>query len=520
MGLGMLSTDGSQALDVSADGSVVVGFDGLVGRSCSTNGFTGATTCPSELGTEQGFVWRAATGLQQLPRLADNPFARAQAVSADGSMIVGQSFRYVESFLRFPPATFLELVEAVGPGVVWEQNNSVSAIDIEGDGRAIDITDTGDVVIDHGFGSRSVGPLDGPRRPLHPELSGAVISGDGATEVGSGRAFRTAAAARGSLVHFKPLLMQHFGLDLTGWVLSEAIALSSDGLTITGNGINPLGQREGWVARLDAWPSAAELDAVPLMSAFEGTTPLLSAVLPASRSARVGEVVTAFATIINTEVQFDGLGCRIGLASDVPAILDYHLTDPATNLTVGPQNTPVDIPSAGGQRTFVIGITPTAAFDPTDLQLSFDCANSVPARSFIGLNTLALSASVEPVPDIVALVTDTNLRFPMGGSANAAVAIANVGSAGEIAVSLDSGSSDLPIGFLICRTNSMTGACLEPLAEESLVQLGANETASFMIQIDSTNFVAFDPVENRVFVRFSDSDGVLRGATSLAVSTQ
>ncbi len=39
-------------------------------------------------------------------------------------------------------------------------------------------------------------------------------------------------------------------LDLTGWTLYEATGISADGLTIVGNGINPNGNYEGWIATI------------------------------------------------------------------------------------------------------------------------------------------------------------------------------------------------------------------------------------------------------------------------------
>ncbi|MFO1434171.1 MAG: hypothetical protein U1F76_29485 [Candidatus Competibacteraceae bacterium] len=41
------------------------------------------------------------------------------------------------------------------------------------------------------------------------------------------------------------------GLDLTGWWLTEATAISADGLTIGGYGRNPAGLAEGWIATLE-----------------------------------------------------------------------------------------------------------------------------------------------------------------------------------------------------------------------------------------------------------------------------
>ena len=46
------------------------------------------------------------------------------------------------------------------------------------------------------------------------------------------------------------VLANDFGVDLTGWTLSLATAISDDGMTIVGNGTNPSGDSEGWVVRL------------------------------------------------------------------------------------------------------------------------------------------------------------------------------------------------------------------------------------------------------------------------------
>jgi hypothetical protein len=60
----------------------------------------------------------------------------------------------------------------------------------------------------------------------------------------------------------RSMLVDEFGLDLTGWTLTSAAGISDDGLTILGNGINPDGKSEAWIAVL---PSiiAVEIDIKP-----------------------------------------------------------------------------------------------------------------------------------------------------------------------------------------------------------------------------------------------------------------
>ena len=46
------------------------------------------------------------------------------------------------------------------------------------------------------------------------------------------------------------VLTVDFGVDLTGWQLVEACAVSADGLTIVGYGYNPDGYPEAWIATI------------------------------------------------------------------------------------------------------------------------------------------------------------------------------------------------------------------------------------------------------------------------------
>ena len=141
------------------------------------------------------------------------------------------------------------------------------------------------------------------------------------------------------------------------------------------------------------------------------------------------------------------------------------------------------------------------------------------------LNTLLLSGSVTPVPDIVALgATLTNdgiVNLPgASGAAAFAVATVNVGAAGSIRASADTGNATLPVNLSLCQTNPTTGACLAPPSGSVTTQIDPGATPTFGIFVTGTDNVSFDPATHRVFVRFTDGGGAVRGATSVAVRTQ
>jgi hypothetical protein len=248
--------------------------------------------------------------------------------------------------------------------------------------------------------------------------------------------------------------------------------------------------------------------------------PLAAAVLPASRSVQVGTPATAFVTIINAG-SASVTSAAIALATSIPATFAFQTTDPLTNRLTGTANSPVDIP-AGSFQSFVVGITPTAAFPPTHIAFTFAGSNAAPVTPLTGINTLLLSGSLDAVPDIVALaatIDNTGIVKVPGVQETGAfgVATVNVGASASITVSADTGNGTPPVTVTLCQTDPLTSACTSSLGPSLTTQINANDTPTFAIFVTAQDLVPFDPGRNRVFVRFRDAAGIERGATSVAV---
>jgi hypothetical protein len=157
--------------------------------------------------------------------------------------------------------------------------------------------------------------------------------------------------------------------------------------------------------------------------------------------------------------------------------------------------------------------------------LSFAGENTTgPAATLVGVDTLLLSASFTPIPDIVALAatptSDGIVNVAGAGGAGAfAVATVNVGASGLITASADTGGAALPIALAICQTNPGSGQCVGAPGPSVNAQINGGETPTFAIFIAGAGVVPFDPAANRVFVRFKTGT-VTRGSTSVAVRTQ
>jgi hypothetical protein len=252
---------------------------------------------------------------------------------------------------------------------------------------------------------------------------------------------------------------------------------------------------------------------------------LVASILPISRSVQTAGTATVFATIINTRAD-SALRCSISPISLLPIASLYQTTNRFTNQLTGLPNQPVDI-APGDFQTFFIAITATVPFAPSDIALSFGCANRGSAVIIPGVNTMLLSASDSPVPDIVALGLtpsgDGIVNIPgSNGTGIFSVATSNVGGAGgAITASADTGGVSLPVNLFVCRTDPGTGACLPPGLQASVtVTINPGQTPTFAVFAQGAGTIPFSPGANRVFLRFRDGGNAVRGATSAALRTQ
>ncbi len=288
----------------------------------------------------------------------------------------------------------------------------------------------------------------------------------------------------------------------------------------------------GGLWHLTTRPDACDVSAPPVLQ-----TTLTTAVLPNARAVQVNSLLSVNATVINTGPA-TALGVGISLASLVPVNFSYWRLDTSVfpPKLVG-LNAPVDIPAcvppaACPQENFVLFMTPTAPFGPTEVVFAFRGTNTPAAPTLVGINTLLVFSSATPTPDMVAVAgTCTNNGivpipmpevFPCPVPAIPdigffVVATTNPGIADTITVTADTGGSAVPVGISICETNPLSGLCVSTLGSSAVTFVPAGGQPTFAVFLTATAPIPFDPAANRVFLRFRRSDGTIVGGTSVAV---
>jgi probable HAF family extracellular repeat protein len=514
----------SFAFGISDDGSAIVGTSFL---------------SPSLTGPEHAFRIGADGVMTDLGSLAGaNGNSIAFAANGDGSVVVGQTgvtgggqhaFRWV----RTPGSDSGAMTDLGGSGSVATAVNFDGSVAVGANTVNVIIGTTHTSRLHAALWTAAGSPVDLGVLPGDVALIATGVSADGTVVVGisdpvlvSGQTGIGGYGFNGATSHAfvwtqatgmqnLTTLLTQAGALASGSSLAAALGIARNGQDIAGAGVfpgtTPTGSTTGYQARYCTG------------NCPDDSAPLLAAVLPASRSIEVGGTATAFATIINPS-KSNLSNCFITPAAALPVSFIYQTTNPATNALTGTANTPVSIP-AGGAQSFVFALTANAAFPPTNVTLGFECTYAGEAGVITGLDTLLLSASATPVPDVVALGATTKndgivhvTGTPMAGAF--AVATVNLGASSTITAAANTGGATLPLSISICQTNPQSGQCLQTPGPTATTTINANATPTFAVFVNASGTVPFDPANNRIFVTFSDSTNAVRGGTSVAVETQ
>ncbi len=263
---------------------------------------------------------------------------------------------------------------------------------------------------------------------------------------------------------------------------------------------------------------------------FIGPFPsIASAILPGARSVQAGTTATVFATLINA-----GPDSLSNCAPTIPnnllfttPSLDFQTTDPMTNMPTGRLDTPVTVAGNGGRQTFVLFFSsPSGALSPlADLPIFFGCDGTAPTAYTPDVNTVSLTFSATPVPDVIAVVgtaqNDGIVHVPLNGAGAFSLATDNIGAPASITATVDTGGVTLPVTPAICQTVPSTGQCMAPpAAAVTMSSFDTNTTPTFSVFVTAKAPVPLNAAASRLFVRFLDSSSGLHGETSVAVETQ
>ncbi len=260
LSLGELAASTVRSLRVSGDGRVIVG-----------NGW-------DTVFFNRAFRWEEGVVTEIEPVGGE---AQAAAVSDDGSVIVG-SVGQSSPFPRVPARwddgvpSILDFVPGTGVGDrAWSVSGDGAVVFAVDDDQlvqwigshpiALQIGPDPDArvspVATSGEGSVLVGQVgrhafrwkDGVTTILAEGFPGPLavaaldVSSDGALAVGLGPSIWDASD---HMRNVTDLLVNDYGIDLGGWRLRPAYAISGDGRTIVGWGENPDAEVEGWILRL------------------------------------------------------------------------------------------------------------------------------------------------------------------------------------------------------------------------------------------------------------------------------
>lgn len=336
---------------------IPAGKIGTVANAASFDGSVIVGTISSTNGTE-AFRWQGGT----MTSLGDLPGGQvrssAHAVSADGTVVIGTGWGYTGPLaFRWTGGVMVSLGDLPGGGIFSN-----------GNGCSLD----GSTAVGLGFSSR--GPEACMWRGAPSALGDLAggdfnsvaygVSGNGAVVVGVGtsangsEAFRwqnntivglgdlpggnfastaTAISSDGRIIvgnasgpngpvafiwdaengmrELKSVLAGVYGLDMTGWSVREATAVSADGTTIVGSAVNPSGNLEAFTAR------------IPLPGSVSGRINLSGYVGDWSTVAMNVEIhnVGSDISLLNRSINVDGDG-SFDLATSLRGSFDVYVS--------------------------------------------------------------------------------------------------------------------------------------------------------------------------------------------------
>ncbi|MDH4015831.1 MAG: hypothetical protein OEV20_00675 [Actinomycetota bacterium] len=246
----------TDAFGVSADGLVVLGYS--AGRS--------GGTAPLHVDPVR---WPGGgAGLNDLGNLSGSEeVGQANAASSNGGVIGGSHFRNhgQDAWVSTGSGlTALPALTAISPRTASVLAVSADGSTLAGFASKSSLTLPGgtEVAVDlqavtwTGSGYSTIielGSLPGApvvrSRALATNGDGSLVVGTAANADAEDRAFVWDAV--GGMRDLKDVLTNEHGLDLTGWILTSATGVSdpvSGGYFVTGAGVNPQGEPEGWVS--------------------------------------------------------------------------------------------------------------------------------------------------------------------------------------------------------------------------------------------------------------------------------
>ena len=242
------SGDGMQGLGELPGGNHLSLAYGISGDGSAVVGYSGSSSAP--FWGHEAFLWTSATGMTGLGDLSGGSVhSEAWGVSSDGSAVAGWGSGPGTQAFYWTPSGGMD-----GLGDLPGGATNSSAYGISDDGMAVvggsysnlgreafRWTQTGGMV--------ALGDLPGGTT----DSAAYATSSDGSTVVGVGRISTGEAAfiwtQAGGLQELAQVLTDG-GTDLTGWSLTRAYGISSDGRSIVGMGINPSGNSEAWLATI------------------------------------------------------------------------------------------------------------------------------------------------------------------------------------------------------------------------------------------------------------------------------